>query len=626
MRDIKITILALVLISFSAMAQNKSTAKADKLYKKLKFVDAIEAYNKLVEKGEGDAYVYGQLAEANFKVFNTEEAERWYAKAIDNSSDPEMIFNYSQMLKANGKYDASKTQMEKFASLKPRDQRAKTFNANNNYLTLLLEAKPGYGLESLPFNNEYTEFGGTVNENMLYFSSARNTSRKKYGYKEEPFLDVYKLDLSNESAEPEVVKSLNTKYHEGLVTFSPDRNTVYYTRESFYNNQYEKIEGDSKTKFSVQQLFMATKDGDKWSNEVSLPFNTDKYSVRNPSLSPDGTTLYFESNMPNGFGQYDIYKVSVLADGIFGDPENLGNEVNTEGQEAFAYISSDNTLYFSSTGHPGLGGLDVFQLKDGEVTNLGMPVNSANDDLAFTVEEESGEGFVSSNRDVGKGNFDIYKIQRIIPQYTDVLVSVVNSGTNEPVADALVEIKDKDGVVVLTEKTNDKGQVSYRPLQETPLNIVTKKDDYESAMQSYTSPKKDADEVQIMLKPIEKIIVKDEVVLNPILFDFDKANITAQGAFELDKLVAIMTKYPNMVIAAGSHTDNIGRDKYNLNLSERRAQSTVQYVISKGIDASRITGQGYGETQPKVDCKKCTDEERQINRRSEFKIVSGGSQ
>ena len=168
MRDIKITILALVLISFSAMAQNKSTAKADKLYKKLKFVDAIEAYNKLVEKGEGDAYVYGQLAEANFKVFNTEEAERWYAKAIDNSSDPEMIFNYSQMLKANGKYDASKTQMEKFASLKPRDQRAKTFNANNNYLTLLLEAKPGYGLESLPFNNEYTEFGGTVNENMLY--------------------------------------------------------------------------------------------------------------------------------------------------------------------------------------------------------------------------------------------------------------------------------------------------------------------------------------------------------------------------------------------------------------------------------------------------------------------------
>ena len=626
MRDIKITILALVLISFSAMAQNKSTAKADKLYKKLKFVDAIEAYNKLVEKGEGDAYVYGQLAEANFKVFNTEEAERWYAKAIDNSSDPEMIFNYSQMLKANGKYDASKTQMEKFASLKPRDQRAKTFNANNNYLTLLLEAKPGYGLESLPFNNEYTEFGGTVNENMLYFSSARNTSRKKYGYKEEPFLDVYKLDLSNESAEPEVVKSLNTKYHEGLVTFSPDRNTVYYTRESFYNNQYEKIEGDSKTKFSVQQLFMATKDGDKWSNEVSLPFNTDKYSVRNPSLSPDGTTLYFESNMPNGFGQYDIYKVSVQADGIFGDPENLGNEVNTEGQEAFAYISSDNTLYFSSTGHPGLGGLDVFQLKDGEVTNLGMPVNSANDDLAFTVEEESGEGFVSSNRDVGKGNFDIYKIQRIIPQYTDVLVSVVNSGTNEPVADALVEIKDKDGVVVLTEKTNDKGQVSYRPLQETPLNIVTKKDDYESAMQSYTSPKKDADEVQIMLKPIEKIIVKDEVVLNPILFDFDKANITAQGAFELDKLVAIMTKYPNMVIAAGSHTDNIGRDKYNLNLSERRAQSTVQYVISKGIDASRITGQGYGETQPKVDCKKCTDEERQINRRSEFKIVSGGSQ
>ena len=628
MRDIKITILALVLISFSALAQNKTTEKADKLFKKLKFVDAIESYNKLVEKAEGNAYVYGQLAEANFKIYNSVEAERWYSKALESDQDVEMIYNYSQMLKANGKYDASNAQMNKFASLKPRDDRSVAFKANNDYLPKLLNAKPSFELKNVDFNSEYSDFGGAVNNDMLYFSSARNTSRKIYGYNEEPFLDVYVVSVVDEAAEPNKIGGLiNTKYHEGLVTFSSDGNTMYFTRESFYNNQYEKIEGDAKTKFSVQQLFKATKDGDKWRNIESLPFNTSTYSVRNPSLSKDGNILYFESNMPNGFGMYDIYKVAVNADDSFGEPENLGDKVNTAGQEAFAYISSNNTLYFSSTGHLGVGGLDVFEFKDGQIANLGLPVNSSSDDLAFSINEDSNEGFVSSNREGGKGGDDIYKIVRLVPQFTDVLVTVVDSGTNEPVVDAIVEVKDKDGKIVLTEKTNAEGQVRYRPLQDTALNITIKRDDYESSMINYTSPEKDVDELQVMLKPIEKIIVADEVVLNPILFDFDKANITAQGSFELDKLVAVLNKYPNMVIFARSHTDNIGRDKYNLGLSERRAQSTVQYVISKGIDSGRITGEGFGESQPKVACgNKCTDEERQLNRRSEFKIVSGGPQ
>jgi outer membrane protein OmpA-like peptidoglycan-associated protein/tetratricopeptide (TPR) repeat protein len=626
MKDIKITILAAVLISCSAFAQNKATEKADKLFKRLKFVDAIEAYNKVIENGDSDAYVYGQLAEANFNVYNTEEAERWYAKALVNEANPEMVYNYAQMLKANGKYDESNSQMDKFSSLKPKDKRAQAYKSNNGYLPRLLNAKPNYGLENVDFNSEYSEFGGTVDNDMLYFSSARNTSRKKYGYKGEPFLDVYIVPLSEESAEAIKVKGINTKHHEGLVTFGDDGNTIYFTRESFYNNQYEKLEGD-KTKFSVQHLFKAKKVGDNWKEEEALAFNSDKYSVRNPSLTKDGKTLYFESNMPGGFGMYDIYKVSVNDDGTFGEPINMGDIVNTEANEAFPYISSTNTLYFSSTGHLGLGGLDVFEFKNGEVNNLGLPVNSPADDLAFTINEDSKEGFVSSNREGGKGGDDIYKITRLVPQYTDMLVTVTNSETNEPVVDALVEIRDKDGVVVLTEKTNSKGQINYRPRQETSLNIKTLKADYESSMKDYTAPPADADEVQVLLKPIEKIIVKDEVILNPILFEFDKSNITAQGAFELDKLVAVMAKYPNMVIDAGSHTDYIGRDNYNLRLSERRAQSTVQYVISKGINASRISGKGYGETQPKVLCgNKCTDEQRQMNRRSEFKIVSGGPQ
>lgn len=628
MKNIKITIITLF-IAVAGFAQNKSTEKADKLFKKLQFVDAIEAYNKLVEKGEGDTYVYGQLAEANFNIYNTAEAERWYAKAIVNNEDPEMVYNYAQMLKANGKYDESNAQMQKFASLKPRDDRAKAFKADSDYLPKLLAAKPGYELESLGFNSEFSEFGGTVENNMLYFSSARNTSRKTYGWKEEPFLDVYRVALGadNEGAEAEKVKSINTKYHEGLVTFSPDGNTMYFSRESFYDGVYEKLEGDNKTKISVIHLFMATKDGDNWKKETAIPFNADSYSVKNPSLSKDGSTLYFASDMPNGYGKFDLYKVAVNSDGTFGEPENLGDKINTEGQEMFPYISESNTLYFSSTGQLGMGGLDVFEFKDGKINNLKAPINSSADDLAFTINEETGEGYVSSNREGGKGGDDIYKIMRIKPCYTDVIATVVDEDTDKALANAMVEIKDTDGKVVLLEKTDANGQITYKTGCETVLSFTTRLPDYESSMLTYTAPKAETDDLKIMLKPIDKIIVKDEVVLNPILFDFDKSNITKQGAFELDKLVAVMTKYPEMVIYAKSHTDYLGSDKYNMQLSERRAQSTVQYVISKGIDASRITGKGFGETEPRVDCgTKCTDEERQMNRRSEFKIVSGKSE
>ena len=317
----------------------------------------------------------------------------------------------------------------------------------------------------------------------------------------------------------------------------------------------------------------------------------------------------------------------VNADGTFGEPENLGDKINTEGQEMFPFISDDNTLYFSSTGQLGMGGLDVFEHRNGVIKNLAAPVNSSADDLAFTINEDTGEGYVSSNREGGKGGDDIYKIMRIKPCYTDVVATVVNAETNEVLADAMVEIKDVDGKVVLLEKTDANGQVSYKTLCETALSFTTKKPDFESSLISYIAPKAEMDNLEIPLKPIDKIIVKDEVVLNPILFDFDKSNITQQGAFELDKLVAVMNKYPEMVIFVRSHTDYLGSDKYNMQLSERRAQSTVQYVVSKGIDASRITGKGFGESDPKIDCApKCTDEERQINRRSEFKIVSGRPQ
>jgi len=590
---------------------------------------------KLIENGKGSPYVYSQLAEAYYNVFNTQEAERWYAKALESSSEPEMIFKYSQMLKANGKYEESNAQMSKFASMRPSDDRAIAFKKNPDYLPKILEKGKKFNIQNLGFNTQYSDFGGTLQDGKLYITSARNTSRRNYGWNEEPFLDIYELTKNDDGTYQAASLSgnkVNTKYHEGVVAFSPDGKTMYFSRESYFEKEYER---DSITNYRISQLqlFKATKSSDGWGNVEGFPINSENYSVKNPSVSTDGKTLYFSSNMPGGFGLYDIYKATINDDGSLGEAENLGQKVNTQGQEMFPYISSNNTLYFSSNGHLGLGNLDVFYSKvvDGKmgpVRNVGVPVNSNADDFAFHLDEETEEGYVSSNRDGGLGGDDVYAIKKLQP-LCDVLISgtVTDSKTGEPINAASVTLYDDQGNMVLSKVTNSDGTVEFivECGKQSELEVVM--DGYESQKMTVSASEEEEEEVSIMLDPIEVIVTPEAVVLNPIFFEFDKSNITAQAAFELDKLVQIMNKYPEMVINATSHTDSRGPASYNERLSDRRAKTTVQYVISKGIDKARISGMGKGENELKVDCgSNCSDEEHQMNRRSEFIIVSGGPQ
>ncbi|WP_299333280.1 OmpA family protein [uncultured Psychroserpens sp.] len=623
------------LSSFSLIAQNKDTKKADKHFNRFEFVEAAEDYAKLVEDGKGDPYVYAQLAESYYNVFNTQEAERWYAKALESSDSPEMIFKYSQMLKANGKYEESNTQMAKFASMRPSDDRAIAFNKNPDYLPKILEKGKKFNIQNLGLNTQYSDFGGTLQDGKLYITSARNTSRKTYGWNEEPFLDIYEMSKNDDGtyqAGALVSGDINTKYHEGVVAFSPDGNTMYFSRESYFEKEYEK---DSVTNYRISQLqlFKATKSSDGWGNVEGFPINSENYTVKNPSVSADGKTLYFASNMPGGYGLFDIYKASINDDGSLGEPENLGQKVNTQGHEMFPYISSNNTLYFSSNGHLGLGNLDVFYTKevDGKmapIRNVGIPINSSADDFAFHLDEETEEGFVSSNREGGLGGDDIYAIKKLQP-LCDVLISgmVMDSKTRQPINAASVTMYDDQGNKVLSKVTNSDGTVEFIVECGKTSELEVTMDGYESRKVTVGASEEEEVEVSIALDPIEEIVGPETVNLNPIYFDFDKSNITAQAAFELDKLVQIMNKYPDMVINATSHTDSRGSASYNERLSDRRAKTTVQYVISKGIDKSRISGMGKGENEPKVNCgSNCTDEEHQMNRRSEFIIVSGGPQ
>lgn len=609
------------LMSFSLVAQNKDTKVADKLFSRYEYVDAAKEYQKLVDNGKADGYVYKQLADTYYNMFNTTEAATWYAKATESQQDAETYFRYAQMLKANGKYEEANKQMNKFAAMVPNDARAKAHKENPNYIPKLASKAPGYTVKSLPVSSDKSEFGAVLYDNTLYFTSARNTSRKKYGAIDEPYLDLYKATLADESgnfSEATTISELNSKFHDGPLTMTADGNTVYFTSDSFRERSFEKDKANN-LKLGKNNLYKATKSGDSWGNIKSLPFNSKEYSTSNPSVSRDGKTLYFSSDMPGSKGGVDIWKVSINGDD-FGTPENLGSKVNTEGNESFPFIADDNkTLYFASSGKQGFGGLDIYSIdlsNGSEAVNMGKPVNTEKDDFSFSFNKAKNMGYFSSNRN---GNDDIFGATPICS--ADVITVVTNAKTGAIIAGAKVSILDDKKNVIATEMSNASGEVKYNVECNKAYTIQAAKDGFEGNSFAVAKSKGEAVKIDAALQPIDVIVTEVEIILKPIYFEYDKSNITAEGAFELDKLVQVMKNNSNMVIYAKSHTDNRGSDAYNMALSDRRARSTVQYVISKGIDASKITGKGFGESEPKVQCDPCSEEQHAENRRSEFLIV-----
>ena len=621
MKNIYIT-LSFVAVSFTISAQNKKTETADKLYNRYEYVDAAKEYLKLVDNDIAEPYVYKQLADTYFNMFNTAEAAKWYAKATETTQDAETYYRYAQMLKANGKYEEANKQMKKFAAAAPTDSRAKAFMENPNYIPRLLDKTKLFNINPSDISSDKSDFGAVLYDNTVYFTSARNGLRKSYGWTDEPFLDIYRADYGSDGkvSNATTVSSLNSKYHDGPLTISSDGNTVYFSSDSFREKKFKR-DRVNKLKLGRNSLFKATKNGDSWGNIEMLPFNSSDFSTSNPSLSRDGKTLYFSSDRTGSLGGVDIWKVAVNNDGTYGEPQNLGNKVNTEGNESFPFMADDNkTLYFASSGKQGLGGLDVFKIDlsdGGDASNLGTPVNSEKDDFAFTFNGVKGAGFLSSNRN---GNDDIFAVSPICG--VNVQIVVMDAKTGAILSNASVSILDDKKNVIATEMSNDKGEINYRVECDKPFVVQASKDGYEGNTFAVSKSKGPIAKVDAALQPIENIITDTEVVLKPIYFEFDKSNITQEAAFELDKIVQVMKTNTKMVILAKSHTDNRGSDQYNLLLSDRRAKSTVQYVISKGIDASRISGKGMGELEPKVACgTTCTEEQHAQNRRSEFLIV-----
>lgn len=619
MRNLYVT-LSFVMVSGILSAQNQYTKTADKLFNRYEYVDAAKEYLKLAEGSKADNYVYKQLAESYYNVFNTKEAVKWYAKVVEQKQDAETYYKYAQMLKAEGNFKEADKQMQQFAQLAPNDQRAKTFVSNPNYLPELKGQAKLYDIAKSDISSDKTDFGAVLtNDNNVYFASARNTSKRSSNFNEEPYLDIYRAtyNANGTISDAVAVDNLNTRWHDGPASITNDGSTMYYGSESFNEKEFTKDKAKN-SKFGKIYLYKATKEGDKWANSKPLPFNNKEYDVRNPSISKDGKTLYFSSNMPGGFGGEDIWKVSVNGD-EYGTPENLGAKVNTEANESFPFITDDNILFFSSNGKTGFGGLDVFKLdlnKGSEAMNVGEPVNTSKDDFAFTYNATKKVGFFSSNRD---GVDNIYKADPICN--VQALVRVKDVKTGKVIEGATVLLVDEKQKTVSNQTTALNGETLTGVLCNTAYSAQVSKQGYESGVFEVAKAENEQVVVEALLTPIMPIITEREVILQPIYFEFNKSNITAQGAAELDKLVMVMNEYPNMVIFAKSHTDSRGSDKFNMNLSDRRAKSTVQYLISKGISKDRISGQGFGESEPKVACKPCTEEQYAQNRRSEFLIV-----
>lgn len=608
-------------LSFGLFSQNKDTKEADKLFDRLEFVEAAKTYTLLVSNDKADGYVLKQLADCNYAIFNTKEAVKWYAKATETKQDAETYFRYAQMLKAEGYANAADVQMEQFAKLKPNDARAKAFLNNPNYLTDLKKIKKQFDVSKIDINSDKTDFGAVLtNDNEVYFTSARNTANKTFGMNEEPYLDLYKTIRNSDGklSEAVAVTELNTKWHDGTATISADGTSIYYGSESFNENVYEKNK-QKHLKLSQIYLFKATKsEGDKWINSKPLPFNSKEYSVRNPSISKDGKTLYFSSNMPGGFGGEDLWKVTVDGDN-FGAPENLGATINTEANESFPFIQDDNVLFFSSNGRQGFGGYDVFKyntITKEKPENIGEPINSQKDDFAFSYNIQKNVGYFSSNR---TGNDDIY--QSVALCSVEAILLIKDAVTGNVIADAVVNLVANKSAGNTNQISNALGETTFDLPCDELASFLVKRNGYEDGTATMEKSKNGIHKVTLFLQPSKPIITEREVLLEPIFFEYNKSNITAQGAAELDKLVAVMNEYPTMVIDAKSHTDSRGNDQYNMKLSDDRAKSTVQYIISKGISADRITGNGMGETQPKINCTDCTDDEHAQNRRSEFLIV-----
>jgi outer membrane protein OmpA-like peptidoglycan-associated protein/tetratricopeptide (TPR) repeat protein len=619
----------LLLFSIS-FAQSKSLKRANKLFQSKAYVEAAQIYEtkkrtKVVLENLGDCYYYNASLQKALESY-----QELFEKYPDSLIEREYQFKYAQSLKGNKEYEAADKYLSKY------------FKKDINTLVFmdsLTSATPQiFKMKQLDSLSTYNNFGLTYLDNgQVVFASARNSDSLLYAWNKLPYLDLYTATLSNENKLENVVpfpNGINTINHESNAVFTKDGKTMYFNRTKMANRTKT-----DKSKIAQVSIFKAELVDDIWTNVTELPFSSDSYSIEHPALGKDEKTLYFASDMPGSLGSFDIYRVAINEDGTYGSPENLGDQINTKHREQFPFVSEYDILYFSSNGHLGYGGLDVFRsmIVNNEFSkpiNLGTPINSNFDDFSYVVLEYDDKGSVSSNR---SGSDKIYSFTREENQLSIYQVEgfAKNLHTGAYLSGTLVTLFDESNQVIQDTIVGDDAYYIFKIQYNKRYKVRGTRKAYipQDVEFSTNSQGKSQHNVLLALEAYsdaEDRIEESEdgevrIKLDKIYFDFDKSDIKERAANTLVVLVDLMKKYPYMEIEISAHTDALGSDQYNLELSKRRAASTLEYLVSQGIDRKRLRSIGYGEMQPLNDCVEgsdCTQEEFDINRRCEFTIVN----
>ncbi|QIL41504.1 OmpA family protein [Pedobacter sp. HDW13] len=634
-------------LSFSAKAQYV-LKDADKQYELFNYSKAIDLYEQAYKK-KASLHTAERLASAYALVYNYKEAESWYAIASKMpDSKVENILGYAKALQSNSKYSEAKVQYLDYISKNKNvseKQQAVWLSSCDSALKWLKNPKKIELVNQKALNSIQSDWGAVNYQGGVVFTSDRSDARletqeskpflrfdgskepdkKVYGWTGNGYLKLYIKTSPADSLALFPIKA-GTRYHVGSASFTADGKTMYFTLTRI-TNELERLKKQPTT-VNVE-IFSCNKAADgTWSKPVSFAYNNvNQYSVGDPFITTDGDSLYFVSNMPGGLGGTDIYVCLKTSAGDWGKPINL-KEVNTEGNERSPVFDAKDNFYFSSDGRTGMGGLDVFRaLKSGseirQIENMGYPFNSPQDDFGFSLNEKGGIVYLSSNREGGLGSDDIYSIDQKMILAFKLEGRVFDKGSKQPLTGALVTLAKVNGSILKTE-TDENGFYKFDLDKESEYNVSAEKTNYRADVENLATIGLTTSAVLKEDLYLEAVVINKAIRIENIYYDFDKWNIRADAAVELDKLVKIMTDNPTIWIELGSHTDSRGKDNYNLDLSQKRAESAVQYIISRGINKNRITAKGYGETQLLNKCANgvnCTEEEHQLNRRTEFKIV-----
>ncbi|WP_321296454.1 OmpA family protein [Marinifilum fragile] len=625
MKRFALLLFACLLSSF-AFSQKLSVYLGDKQFEQFNYVKAIEYYEHSLEKDSTNVDVIRKLGQSYYKMSKYESSVKYFEILVKHPDrEAADLLIYGEVAKEIGDYFRSEELLKEYQAIHPNDKYAISLLADlertkANAMPFLL-----CKIDSVTFNSKYSDFAPVFYKNQLVFSSARKSRRFRndiYGWDGQYFLELFQFN-KEKPANKQVVrfaKRVGTKYHEAVVCFSADYKTMFFTRSNYNNRKL----GRDKDGINNLKIFIANEVDGKWKIAEAFPYNSNDYSVGHPSLSADGKTLYFASDMPGGFGGTDIY-TSELENGKWSTPKNLGAKINTKENEMFPHINKE-ALFFASNGHSGMGGLDLYMVKNlsgnKKPIHLGKPLNSEQDDFSLILSDNGTKGYFASNRNGGVGEDDIYSFE--IAKENEVEFELRHMETKELLkADQVLSNGSLD-----TEFDFDASKQSYKKkiTREQKYAMHFEKEGFHALDTSFYSSLWEATQKHVFyMNPIPE--VKDEIVevvpevIPPIYFDFDKSNITTEAYEIVTRVYKALEKNADFKLIISANTDIRGSNLYNEHLAKRRAESTFAELVKMGIAKERMEILVNGERKPLVQNQNQTLKNwHRNNRRVDFEL------